>query len=348
MSRVSVVIPNYNGGDLLRRCLAALRASELSSGSRLHEIVVVDDASTDSSAEVALEFGATLYKLSSNVGPARARNHGAERATGDVLWFLDADVEAAPESVGLVLRYFTEYPDYAAAIGSYDDDPSEKNACSQFKNLFHHFVHQHAGATVSSFWTGCGVIRADVFRAIGGFDATYWTRPSVEDIHLGYLLGRHGHAIHMLKDLQVKHNKRWSFVNLVKTDVFQRAVPWTAMLLHNRGKGSAELNLGWQARTSVVAVYLAGLAVLIGVMWPWVWAAIVPLLAMPVVLHWDLVRFFQRRGGSAFLISAIPLLIVYFFYCGLGFLLGLELYWRERRSGQHAFSDHASGDPRRR
>jgi glycosyltransferase involved in cell wall biosynthesis len=338
MSRISVVIPHRNSGALLRKCLAALRASESANGP-LHEIVVVDDASTDDSAAVASDFGAKLYTLETNVGPARARNYGAEQATGDFLWFLDADVEVTPSAVGVVARHFDGHPECKAAIGSYDDDPSEKNTCSQFKNLFHHFVHQEAGATVSSFWTGCGVMRRDVFGEIGGFDANYWTRPSVEDIHLGYLLGRHGHKIHMLKQLQVKHNKRWTFINLIRTDVFQRAVPWTAMLLHNRGRGNSELNLGWPARASVISVYLAVLAVLAGFLRPWVWATIPVWLSLPVILNWKLVAFFKRRGGWAFLLRAIPLLLIYFFYCGVGFVLGVGLYLREAWTGDHAFSE---------
>ncbi len=234
------------------------------------------------------------------MGPARARNYGVERATGDVLWFLDADVEVSPDAVGIVSRYIDDHPECIAAIGSYDDAPLEKNACSQFKNLFHHFVHQQAGATVSSFWTGCGVIRADAFRAIGGFDGTYWTRPSVEDIHLGYLLGRHGHEIHMLKQLQVKHNKRWTFVNLIKTDVFQRAVPWTAMLLHNRGRGNTEINLGWQARASVMMVCFSALAGISDFLWPWLWAAIPIVLALTVVVNWNLVVFFNGAVARRF------------------------------------------------
>ncbi len=337
MTKISVIIPNYNSGTLLERCLAALRASE-QAHRPLHEIIVVDDASTDGRAETARKYGVSLHELTSNVGPARARNVGAEQASGDVLWFLDADVEVPPKAVGLVMRYFDDHPDYAAAIGSYDDDPSEPNACSQFKNLFHHFVHQTAGPTVSSFWSGCGLIRTDVFRKAGGFNESYWRQPSVEDIHLGYLLGRRGHQIHMLKELQVKHRKRWTLVNLIRTDVFQRAVPWTAMLLHNRGRGGSELNLGWQARASVVSVYLALLAAAAAIASPWAWAAGLVFLTLPVVLNWKLVSFFRRRRGWSFLLRAIPLLLLYFFYCGLGFILGVGRYLQEASTGRHAFA----------
>lgn len=343
MINISVVIPSYNSRELLDRCLAALRASE-QAYRPLHEIIVADDASTDGTGGIARRHGATVFELESNAGPAVARNFGAERASGDLLWFLDADVEVPLNAVELVTRYFNEHPDHAAAIGSYDDDPSEPNACSQFKNLFHHFVHQSAGPTVASFWSGCGIVRRDAFRAVGGFDANYWKRPSVEDIHLGYLLGRRGYQIYVLKDLQVKHHKCWTFANLVRTDVFQRAIPWTAMLLHNRGRGGSELNLGWQARASVLSVYLALLAAVAGIAVPWAWAASMVLLVLPIILNWKLVNFFRRRRGGRFLLRAIPLLFVYFFYCGLGFVLGAGLYLWELWTGHHAFSGGVETD----
>jgi glycosyltransferase involved in cell wall biosynthesis len=342
VTKLSVIIPNYNSGDLLERCLAALRASETAE-ERLHEIIVVDDASTDSSTDAVDAYGATLCRSESNLGPAHARNLGAEKATGDVLWFLDADVEVRPDALATVMRFVDEHPDFAAAIGSYDDNPAEPNACSQFKNLFHHYVHQTGGPWVSSFWSGCGLVRADVFREVGGFDAQYWKQPSVEDIHLGYVLGRRGYRIHMLKDLQVKHWKRWALVSLVRTDVFQRAVPWTSMLLRNKGQGGSELNLGWKARASVVSVYLAILAAIASLFLPWAWILAGASIVLPLALHSHLLAFFRRRGGAVFLFFAIPLLLLYFFYCGVGFVLGVGQYLWESWTGRHAFTEAGDG-----
>ena len=68
------------------------------------------------------------------------------------------------------------------------------NFVSQYKNLFHHFVHQDASGTATSFWAGCGAIRRDIFLRLGGFNTAY-KRPSIEDIELGYRLTRAGHRI---------------------------------------------------------------------------------------------------------------------------------------------------------
>ena len=69
--------------------------------------------------------------------------------------------------------------------------------------------------------------------ALGGFDEGY-RQPSIEDIELGYRLKQAGHRIRLCKALQVKHLKRWSVVSLLKSDFFDRALPWTELILRDR------------------------------------------------------------------------------------------------------------------
>ncbi len=60
--------------------------------------------------------------------------------------------------------FVSEEPDLAAVFGSYDDEPAAPNFLSQYKNLFHHFVHQQGSAEASTFWSGCGAILWPTFR----------------------------------------------------------------------------------------------------------------------------------------------------------------------------------------
>ena len=80
--RVSVVIPAYDNGAGLEECLRAL----VPGGA--HEIIVVDDASTDDTGAVASRFGVQVVRLERNSGAGAARNRGAMQATGDVLLFV--------------------------------------------------------------------------------------------------------------------------------------------------------------------------------------------------------------------------------------------------------------------
>src|SRR5262249_55051857 len=122
-------------------------------------------------------------------GPASARNAGARRARRDVLVFVDADVVIAPGSLERLARMFDERPSVAAIFGAYDEQPADPGFISQYKNLAHSFVHQASAGKAETFWAGFGAVRRDAFFAVGGFDERF-TRPSVEDIDLGYRLTR--------------------------------------------------------------------------------------------------------------------------------------------------------------
>ena len=215
---VSVVVPVFNGEAELKQCLGALR----NSGVAPLEIIVVDDGSTDGSKEVAGQFGARVLSTGGRSGPARARNLGAREARGEVLFFLDADVVAQADAVGRVQTAFTEDETLDALIGSYDDDPAERDFLSQYKNLMHCFVHQTGHEQASTFWSGCGAIRREVFMAHSGFDESY-ARPAIEDIELGYRLFQADRRMMMDKHLRVKHLKRWTFWNLLKTKLSRGA-----------------------------------------------------------------------------------------------------------------------------
>jgi GT2 family glycosyltransferase len=250
---ISVVIPVYNAAQDLDRCLSALSGSL----HKLYECIVVDDGSTDDSREVARRHGARVIAMTGNSGPACARNRGAEAARGDVLLFLDADVCVHPETVGRIATAFARDVDVAALMGSYDDQPGSPFFLSQYKNLFHHYVHQNGKEEASTFWSGCGAVRRTLFLAMGGFNEGY-AKPCIEDIELGFRLRRAGHRIRLDRDVQAKHLKCWDLVNLVKTDLFLRGVPWVALMLRDR-RAVKDLNLSWHSRVCTVLTYLLAL-----------------------------------------------------------------------------------------
>jgi len=124
---------------------------------------VVADGDTDGSWRVAEEYGIQVIRIPTPGGPARARNLGAGKAKGDILFFVDADVTVPKDAISQVTAAFQEDPGLSAIFGSYDDEPFETNFLSQYKNLFHHYVHQTAKEEASTFWAACGAIRREVF-----------------------------------------------------------------------------------------------------------------------------------------------------------------------------------------
>jgi glycosyltransferase involved in cell wall biosynthesis len=249
-STISVIVPVYNSARFLRSCLEHLRQSTDTD----YECIVVDDGSTDDSAATAREFGVRVIQGGGRRGPAYARNLGAREATGDILFFIDADVCVYPHTLTRVRSNFNQDPALSAVIGSYDDQPESQDFLSMYRNLMHCYVHHNARREACTFWSGCGAIRKSVFQEYSGFDESY-DRPAIEDIELGYRMARDGKKMVLDASIMVKHLKRWSFLGLVKTDIVDRGIPWTELILRDR-KLPNDLNLQLSQRVSVALVFL--------------------------------------------------------------------------------------------
>lgn len=321
---VSVVIPVHNGGEKFRHCLEGLKSL---SPSPL-EIIVIADGDVDGSAQRAREFGAKVIEVTDRGGPARARNIGANAARGDIIFFLDGDVVVPSDTIAQIEAEFAAHDDLAAFIGSYDESPGASNFLSQYKNLFNHYVHQNANEEASTFWGACGAIRQEVFLAVGGFDESY-RRPCIEDIELGYRLKEAGYQLRVRKTLQVKHLKCWRPLSLLKADIFDRALPWTELLME-RGKIDNDLNLNRVSRLSVILVYLGVMAAIAAWFWlPLLGLVVLSALAL-LVLNAQVYRFFWRQRGLWFSLRVIPWHWFYFGYGGMAFVLGTIRYQYKR------------------
>ncbi|MGC9530155.1 MAG: glycosyltransferase family 2 protein [Candidatus Bipolaricaulaceae bacterium] len=102
--KVSAVVPAYNEAARIGAVLKALCAA-----SSVQEVVVVDDGSDDNTAAEAAQFGVQVVRLAENRGKAAALEAGVQRARGDVLLFLDADlVGLRPEHVDRLLASYRE------------------------------------------------------------------------------------------------------------------------------------------------------------------------------------------------------------------------------------------------
>lgn len=333
---VSVIVPVYNGGETLRACLEAIHNSRYEHW----ECIVVDDGSTDGSVAIAHRFGArVLTNFPHRSGPARARNLGAQVARGELLFFVDADVLVTPGTMGHAVALMLADSDVVACFGSYDDNPAAKNFLSQYRNLLHHYVHQNSQVEASTFWSGCGMIRRDLFWEMGGFDTTTFSRPSIEDVELGYRLRAAGYQIRLEKLLQVQHLKRWTMHNMVKTDVLDRALPWTRLILA-AGNLPDDLNLQTTHRVSTAVSYLGLVALLAA---PLHSAALLVFLlagALLLRLNRDFYAFLNKKRGMWFTMRSLPWHWFYYIYSGAAFVAGVVWYGLLQRD--RIFTDEPS------
>ena len=319
--KCSVIIPVCRGGAKFQACLTSVVAA-IQPGD---EIIVVADGEGDGSWRIGEQMGARIARLPTSGGPGQARNLGAETSRSDILFFVDADVTIPPDAVKRIRSVFEQERDVAAVIGSYDEEPGEGNFHSQFKNLFHHFVHQHGSAEALTFWGACGAIRREVFLKLGGFDQTY-ARPSIEDIELGYRLKAASCRIRLLPDLQVKHLKRWDAGSLILTDTLDRAAPWTELIwdhfIRRKSRVLNDLNLGLSYRLSLIASLLLVVASVGALFTRWTLPLILLFGSLFVLLQVPFFRFFRTRRGLRFALRALVWRFGYDIYSGVGFCYG--------------------------
>lgn len=314
---LTVIVPARNAFHVLPQCLTAIR----NSGNDGIELLVVDDASTDATADVARSFGATVLRHPRRRGPAAARNRGARAATGEVLLFVDADVRIAADVIPRVRAAFDGDAGLAAVFGSYDAAPAAGRFVSDYRNLLHHFTHQHSHEASGSFWAGCGAVRRSVFVQLQGFDERY-RRPSIEDIEFGDRCRRAGYRIWLDKRMQGTHLKSWTLLEILRVDIRDRAYPWARLALR-RGRLPADLNLQWSHRVSAALVWVAASAAVTaaGVQEWRSFALGVAVTSVVAVLWLNRVfyRWLTRERGLGFLLKTLPLHLGYYAYASATF-----------------------------
>lgn len=335
---LSAIVPAHRAGPALRQCIACLAGTNPPPD----EIILVADGAVEEIGGLAEEFGIGLVRNPIPGGPARARNMGAVRARGDLLLFVDSDVAVAPDAIARVRLAFSQDPRLAAVFGSYDDQPAAPNFLSQYKNLFHHYTHQTSSEEASTFWGALGAVRRPVFMDLGGFDENY-RRPCIEDIELGRRLKKAGCKIRLVKDLQGKHLKIWKAVSLLKSDFFDRALPWTDLILRNRSLIN-DLNLRSSHRISTALAYAMAGMLLAASRYPAALISAGIIFAVLLSLNASLYRFFWSKRGFWFVARAVPWHCIYYLCCGLAFAVGFVRFLLRNFSAKAGKSGKAPGE----
>ena len=297
---LTVVVPATDTPATLARCLAALARCE-----EPHAVEVV--------------------RAPPGSGPAAARNAGVARGGGEIVVFVDADIEVHPDALRRLRERLDADPDLAAVFGSYDASPAARQAVSRFRNLLHHHVHTSSPGPASTFWAGLGAIRRDAFDAAGGFDERRFPRPSIEDVELGMRLCASGARIALDPAVRGTHLKRWTLRSMLRTDFAARGVPWVALALERRGAGTA-LNLSWRHRAATAAALLTAGA--LALRRPRVAAA--GLSAM-IAANMSFYLLLGRRGGPRLALAGVPLHLLHYLTAALSVPAGVALWAREGR-----------------
>ncbi|WP_203989579.1 glycosyltransferase family A protein [Sphaerisporangium rufum] len=162
-----MIIPSHDRSDVLRLCLAALREQTYP-----HlEIIVVDDHSTEDVAQVARSAGAKVVRTEVNGGPTPARNLGAEHATGEIFFFLDADIALDPDAVENAVRILQDHPEIGALGGVLRPESLVcQSLAAQYRAVQMHRWWMPAHRPTLELHAAVLAVPAKIFAEIGPFD----------------------------------------------------------------------------------------------------------------------------------------------------------------------------------
>ncbi len=323
---LSVIVPAHNAATHLPFCLAAIAQSDLPRDQ--WELIVVDDASSDTTPAIAKVADHLLRTGDKARGPAFARNRGASVATGNILAFVDSDVAVHRESLRLLVERLMKDPGLVAVFGAYDEAPSDPALISRYRNLLHHYAHRTNAGEVPTFWAGCGAVRAGVFRDVGGFDEALYDKPQIEDIELGYRLVQKGRIL-LDPMIQAKHYKKWFLWPMIRTDFRDRAVPWVRILLTTRRtQRSSAPSLGPRALIATGVAGTAAAAAVLGIagLGAPAYAVAIVMFVLSLFLNRELYFWFRERGGLRLALAAVPLHFIYLLLSAVAVPVGAVLY----------------------
>ncbi len=319
MPPISVVMPTITWTGTFPRCAGMILELMDRRPGAADEVLVVFDGVAPPIPSWLKQADVRVLCTTTRSGPGAARNLGAREAAGEILLFVDADVELHADSLERVRARFGERPDLDALFGSYDDRPAAAGTVSRFRNLLHHHTHTSNPGRACTFWAGCGAIRRARFLALGGFDVRY-RLPSIEDIELGMRLAASGGRILLDPAIRCTHHKRWTLGSMLRTDILQRAIPWSRLLLHRRELPQT-LNLSLASRLSgLLTLGLALSLPLLPLLPALGWFSGTCLVAL-LLLNSTFYGLCLRQGGALFLLCSIALHLLYLLYSSLTFAL---------------------------
>jgi len=153
-ANISVIIPAKNEGKNIDKLISMLKRSYTG-----FEIIVIDDGSTDDTAVVAKNAGAKVYSHPYNIGNGAAIKSGIRMASGDVLVFMDADLQHNPEDIKTMLSYF---PDYDMVVGARSKKDQASLGRALGNKVYNWLASYVARFKVEDLTSGFRAIKSDI------------------------------------------------------------------------------------------------------------------------------------------------------------------------------------------
>lgn len=309
MTRASIVIPVRNDSERLAKLLDSFSARDWTE----HDVLVVDDGSTDDTAAVAAAYPLRVIRNAGPAGPSAARNLGARAAREDVVLFLDSDVVLEPGAIARVMHWFDD-PSIVGVSTIASDVPQNPGFVPRYCAVSDRYVAETwdtssaasegtAGVrTCRWLSTRFGAMRKRAFDEVGGFDIRF-DRPCIEDAEFSIRLAR---RYWLILDLGAAHSHHWP------TGILQvlRKTFRNANLLMTVLREQQEAAPDTMRRSERVGRVLCGLAVLLAFSAPVSTVGAVAFafsLAASVWFYRGLFRAYRRSDGTIFMLASVLL-----------------------------------------
>ncbi len=210
--KISVVIPNYNGFNLIKNNLPHVISSLKNYGE--NEVIVVDDGSSkielDRLEKFVENYSVILVKNKKNEGFSSAVNKGVEVATGEYVVLLNTDVKPYQNFLDPILNDFKEDPKLFG-VGCLDESEEKGGVVFRGRGLAYWkngmFFHKRGDVDeLDTFWIsgGSSIVKRSIFIALGGFDSLYnpfyW-----EDIDISFRAVKSGYNLKFNPKSRVIH-----------------------------------------------------------------------------------------------------------------------------------------------
>jgi glycosyltransferase involved in cell wall biosynthesis len=323
---ISVIIPAKNASGHLRACLTAVKAQAPLVPDADYEIILVDDGSTDDTAEIGAAMGVRVIRQP-NAGPAAARNQGAKHACGQIVAFTDADCIPAPGWLAALTSPFQD-PAVSGVKGVYRT--RETGLIPRFVQAEYEERYRSMARLerIDFIDTYSAAYRREVFSHAGGFNKIF-PHPSVEDQELSFRLAAQGErlvfaplaAVYHRHDLTVREYAARKFGIGYWKAVMLGWLPERAFY-----DSYTPPVLRWQ----IILAGLGGAALACSLLWPVsAWLALT-CLALFLLSSLPFTLFVVRRDPG--LGSIVWLMLLLRAYClGIGLALGF-MSGRKRRA----------------
>ena len=236
---IRVIVPCYNSDLTIERCILSI----LDSKGIDFELYVIDDGNNNKLISIKNDYPIKVIKTSGREGAGRARNIGAYGFNGQVVVFIDSDVQIYPDTIASLIKPVMDNL-AEATVGSYSKIHS-KNFYEAYKHFYlsYRYNTQHA-YLINTFWSAICALDYKTYTKVKGFKECF-SGAGPEDIDMGVELSKQGARILSVPQARGIHLSAFSFVKLLKNDL---------------RKGCEDIYIHWTRKVSISQnrhVYLA-------------------------------------------------------------------------------------------